>query len=116
MTAQRSLRVSQSIKRELSEMIRRDLKDERIAELVSITEVEMTGDCRSAKVYFSVFGTIEVQKATVAALSEHIGFIRGELGRRLKLRFAPELLFRLDDSLERGAQVSDLLGKISRGE
>lgn len=116
MTAQRSLRVSQSIKRELSEMIRRDLKDDRISGIVSITEVECSSDCRAAKVYISVYGEEDQQQSTIEALKEHLGFIRGELGRRLNLRFAPELQFKLDHSLERGAKVSELLGKISRGE
>lgn len=116
MAAQRSLRVSQSIKRELSEIIRRDLKDDRIAGIVSITDVECTSDCRAAKIFVSVFGEKEQQDSTMEALKEHAGKIRGELGRRLQLRFAPEISFRLDDSLERGAKVSDLLSKISRGE
>lgn len=116
MTSQRALRVSQSIKRELSDMIRKDLKDERIAGIVSITDVECTADCRSARVFISVFGDEEKKNTTIEALKEHVGFIRGELCRRLQLRFAPELHLKLDDSLERGAKVSELLGKIARGE
>jgi ribosome-binding factor A len=97
-------------------MILRDLKSERIKGLVSITEVECTSDCRSVKVFISVFGSEEERKGTLEALNEKVGFIRGEICRRLQLRFAPELQFKLDDSLERGAKVSDLLGRISRGE
>ena len=116
MSGQRAQRVSQAIKRELSDIIRRDLKDERIGGIVSITEVECTPDCRSARVFISVYGTDEQKEGTMAALNEEIGFIRGELGRRLQLRFAPELAIKLDDSLERGAKVTDLISKISRGE
>ena len=116
MSQQRALRVSQSIKRELSDMILRDLKSERIKGIVSITDVESTSDCRSVKVFISVFGSEEERTGTLEALTEKVGFIRGEICRRLQLRFAPELQFKLDDSLERGAKVSDLLGKISRGE
>lgn len=116
MTSQRSLRVSQSIKRELSDLIRKDLKDQRIKGIVSITDVECTSDCRSAKVFISVFGEEAEKKSTMEALNEQVGFIRGELCRRLQLRFAPELHLKLDDSLERGAKVTDLLGKIARGE
>lgn len=116
MSTQRALRVSQSIKRELSEMIRRDLKDDRIGGIVSITEVECTQDCRSARVFISVFGDQEVKDKTMEALNEQVGFMRGELCRRLGLRFAPEMHLKLDDSLERGSKVTDLLGKISRGE
>jgi ribosome-binding factor A len=115
MSSQRALRVSQSIKRELSEMFR-DLKDDRVGGLVSITEVECTSDCRSARVFISIFGDEAVRTTTMEALNAKVGFMRGELCRRLGLRFAPELHLKLDDSLERGSKVTDLLGKISRGE
>ncbi|HEY9778214.1 MAG TPA: 30S ribosome-binding factor RbfA [Planktothrix sp.] len=113
---QRSLRVAQSIKRELADMIRKDIKDDRVGGIVSITEVECTQDLRAAKVYVSIFGDQETREKTMAALQDEVGRIRGELCRRLGLRFAPELSIRLDDSLERGSRVTDLLGKISRGE
>jgi ribosome-binding factor A len=116
MTTQRPLRVSQSIKRELSELIRRDLEDDRIGSIVSITDVECSSDCRAAKVFVSVFGDSTVQANTLSALNEHVGYIRGEICRRLKLRVAPEMVFKLDNSLERGAKVSELINKISRGE
>jgi ribosome-binding factor A len=116
MSTPRSLRVSQQIKRELADIILRDLKDERIAGLVSITDVDSSSDCRAAKVFISVYGEKSQQEGTMQALNDNLGFIRGEICRRLKLRFAPELSFKLDDSLERGAKVSALLAKISRGE
>lgn len=116
MTAPRSVRIAQQIKRELSEIIRRDLKDERIAGIVSVTDVEVSGDCRYVKVFISVYGDEAAQKGTVDALTELTGYIRGEICRRLSMRFAPEMIFRLDNSLERGAKVSELIAKISRGE
>ncbi|MDP3506838.1 MAG: ribosome-binding factor A [Candidatus Melainabacteria bacterium] len=142
MTAERALRVSQSIKKELAEMIQRDLRDERLTGLISITEVECTSDLRSTKIHISVFAPAKTevpagkaedqaeQKPQVSAaaaadlaaekvvecLNEQAGFIRGEICRRLGLRFAPEMVFKLDTSLERGSKVTDLLGKISRGE
>ncbi len=116
MATPRSLRVAQSIKKELAELIMRDLKDERIAGLVSIVDVECSSDCRSARVFVSVFGNELEQESTMEALQDNMGMLRGEVGRRLRLRFAPELHFRLDKSLERGAKVTDLLGKIARGE
>ncbi len=116
MTTQRPLRVSQLIKRELSQMILRDIEDERINGIVSITDVESTNDCRSVKIFVSVFGSPEDQESTITALTNRSSFIRGELGRRLKLKFAPEIQFKLDNSLERGAQVSAIIAKISRGE
>ncbi len=116
MSAERALRVSQAIKRELADMLRKDLRDERLKGLISITEVESTSDLRSVKAFISVFGENAVGTDVVECLNERAGFIRGELCRRLKLRFAPELAFKLDDSLERGSKVNELLGKISRGE
>jgi ribosome-binding factor A len=116
MSTQRALRVSQLIKRELSQMILRDIEDERITGIVSITDVESTNDCRSVKIFVSVFGSAENQESTITALSNRASYIRGELGRRLKLKFAPEIQFHLDNSLERGAQVSAIIAKISRGE
>ena len=116
MTTPRSLRVAQSMKREFASMLSRDLKSEKISGLVSITDIELTPDCRSARIFLSIFGEPEIQNSTIQALSEQVGFIRGELGRRLGLRFAPELAFKLDDSLERGSRVSSLISKISRGE
>jgi len=116
MSPPRSLRVSQQIKRELSELLRRDLKDERIGGIVSITDVECSGDCRYAKIFISVFGDETAQQGTIQALTDHTSFIRGELGRRLGLRFAPEVTFKLDNSLERGAKVSQIIAQVSRGE
>lgn len=116
MSTERALRVAQSIKRELAEMIRRDLKDPRLTGLISITDVECSPDLRATKVFISVFGENINKQAVIECLTEEAGYMRGEICRRLKLRFAPELSFKLDDSLERGAKVSELLGKISRGE
>jgi ribosome-binding factor A len=116
MSGQRPLRVSQSIKRELSQIITRDLDDARISGLVSITDVECAADCRSARVFVSVYGNSDQQENTVQALIDHTGYLRGEICRRLHLRFAPELHFKLDHSLERGARISELINKISRGE
>lgn len=116
MSTPRHLRVAQSIKRELSDLILRGIKDERISGIVSITDVECSNDCRRAKIFISVFGEETQQQNTMSALNDHCGEIRGELGRRLGLRFAPEVMFKLDNSLERGAQVSALINKISRGE
>lgn len=113
----RSDRIGQQIKRELSEMIQRhEIKDDRIGGMVSITDVEVTGDLRNVKVFFSVFGEESQKVGTLAALEGAAGFLRGELCRRLGIRFAPELAFKLDDSLERGQKITDLLEKIKRKE
>lgn len=113
----RSDRVAQQVKRELSEIIQRnEIKDDRLSGLISITEVEVSGDLRSVKVFFSVFGEEHQKVGTLAALENAAGFLRGELCRRLGIKFAPELTFKLDDSLERGNRVTELLEKIKRKE
>ncbi len=113
----RSDRIRQQIKRELAEIIQRnELKDDRISGLVSITEVKVTNDLRNVKVYFSVYGEESQKVGTLAALEAATGFLRGELCRRLGIRFAPELVFQLDDSLEQGERVTELLEKIKRNE
>ena len=111
----RSDRISQQIKRELSEIIQRnDIKDDRIGGLVSITEVQVTGDLRSVKVFFSVFGEETQKVGTLAALENAAPFLRGELCRRLGIKFAPELIFKLDNSFEEGQKVLELLEKIKQ--
>lgn len=116
MSSERALRVSQAIKIELSDMIRKDIRDERIKGLISVTDVETTSDLSSVRAFISVFGENTSGEDVVECLNEKAGYIRGEICRRLKLRFAPAMAFKLDDSLERGSKVNELLGKISRGE
>ena len=113
----RSDRIGQQIKRELSEIIQRnEIKDDRLGGLISITEVRVSGDLRNVKVYFSVYGEEAQKVGTLAALEGAAGFLRGELCRRLGIRFAPELVFKLDDSLERGQRVTERLEKIKNKE
>ena len=113
----RSDRISQQIKRELSEIIQRnEIKDDRIGGIVSITQVRVSGDLHNVKVYFSVYGEDSQRIGTLAALEQASGFLRGELCRRLGIKFAPELIFKLDDSLEKGHKVIELLDKIKRNE
>ncbi|MBY0358412.1 MAG: 30S ribosome-binding factor RbfA [Candidatus Obscuribacterales bacterium] len=100
----------------MSDIILRGLRDPRMGGLISVTDVECSPDCRRARIFISVFGEETQQTGTLEALTDHAGEIRGELGRRLQLRFAPDISFKLDNSLERGAQVSELINKISRGE
>ena len=111
MIPKRLSRVGETIRAEISEMLLRDLKDPRIG-LVTITEVVMSPDLRHAKVYFSRIGTHSESEESLAGLTKASGYIRRELGRRLKLKFAPELRFLHDDSLETGARISDLLREI----
>jgi ribosome-binding factor A len=96
-------------------MILRDLKDDRVAAgMVSVTEVEVSGDLQHARIFVSVYGTEEAQKETMAALTAATGFVRHQLGQRLGLRRVPEVLFKLDQSFERGLRILSLLNHIEQ--
>ncbi len=111
MIPKRLTRVGEAIRAEISQMLLRDIKDPRIG-FVTITEVVMSADLKHAKVYFSHMGTEEERLESHRGLIKASGFMRGELGRRLKLKFAPEIRFFHDDSLETGARISKLLKEI----
>ncbi len=93
---------------ELSELIRTRLKDPRVG-FASITRVEVSGDLRHAKVFVSVMGTPDEQKATMKGLSNASGYLRHELATRIPLRYMPEIGFKLDTSIEEGARVLELI-------
>ena len=107
-------RVSEQIKKELSHIIQQELKDPRIG-FITVTGVETTGDLSQARVYLSVLGSDEQKEATLKALASGTGFLRSELGKRMKLRHTPELLFKFDSSIEYGSRIESLLEDINRG-
>jgi len=93
-------------------MLQREVKDPRIG-FVTITDVHLTADCKLARIFVSVLGTEEERSHSLKGLNQAAGFIRFELGRRLRLRYSPELEFRLDDSLEKEARLEELFGQIN---
>jgi ribosome-binding factor A len=104
--------VGAQVREEIMQIIRRDLKDPRIG-FVSITEVQMSPDLRSARVRVSVLGDEGAQKATLAGLRSARGLIRHELGRRLEnLKFTPDLRFEIDPSIEYSVRISKTLREI----
>jgi ribosome-binding factor A len=112
----RSERVRKAIIREVSDLLHRGLKDPRISGIVSVTDVELSADCRYAKIFVSIFGNQEEQDNTMEGLECSSGFIRSEISKRINMRFAPEISFKMDDSLERGSRVTSIIDKISKGE
>ncbi len=113
----RNERVRKTLMKEIADIIQKDIRDPRIAGVISITDIELAHDNSFAKVYFSVFATNEESKQkTIEALEENVSKIRYEVGKRIRLRLTPELRFIPDDSLERGTHVMDLIDKISKGE
>lgn len=107
--ADRISRISEEIKREISNIIQNELKDPRLPELVSVVSVNVTRDLRYAKVYVSVFGSDEQKENAIEGLKSAAGFIRKEIGNRVKLRYTPEIQFELDNSIEYGAYINKLI-------
>ncbi len=107
-------RVSEQIKKELSQIIQTELKDPRIG-FITVTGVETTSDLSQARVYLSVLGDDEKKEDTLKALESASGFLRSELGKRIKLRHTPELLFKFDNSIEYGSRIESLLDDINKG-
>ena len=95
----RSEKVQVQLKREISRILHEDLKDPRIG-FVTLTRIDLTGDLRYAKVYFSVLGDDADRRSSVEGIQSASGYIRRLVGERLKLRFVPELVFKLDKSIE----------------
>ena len=108
-TFKRSERVSDQMKHEIADILMRKIKDPRIG-FVTVTDVEVADDLRNAKVFVSVYGGDKEE--TLKGLKSATAFIRLELGRRMRMRFIPELLFRFDATVERGAHIMELLHEI----
>jgi ribosome-binding factor A len=110
-------RVAQFMRREIAEILEHRLSDPRLAGLVvSVTDVEVTRDLSSAKVFVSVLETGEARARALDALQSAVGFVRHLLGTRLELREIPEIRFIHDASIERGARVEELLRKLADGQ
>jgi ribosome-binding factor A len=112
MSGHRAVQVGAQVREEIMQIIRRDLKDPRIG-FVSITEVRMSPDLRSARVRVSVLGDEDEARATLAGLKSASGLIRHQLGRRLEnLKFSPDLRFELDPSIEYSVRISKTLREV----
>lgn len=105
-------RVGEQIKKELSQIIQSELKDPRIG-FITVTGVDVTNDLSQAKIFLSVLGTDEQKEETLKALGRGSGFIRSELGKRIRLRKIPELLFRFDASIDYGSKIERLLDQVN---
>ncbi len=101
-------RVSEQIRREIAELVRVEVKDPRVG-MVSITDVEVTPDYAHAKVFFSTLAGSQTVDAVLEGLQKASGFLRRELGKRIRIHTTPQLHFVFDRSLERGADLSKLI-------
>jgi ribosome-binding factor A len=107
----RQEKVQEQLVREISDMIRRDLRDPRLG-FVTLTGAEITRDLQHAKVYISVLGDEEARKQSLKALNSAVGLLRGEFARRAHLRVAPEIEFRFDEGIARGQRIFELLHSV----
>ncbi len=111
--SRRPQRLALEIRHEISMMLFRDLKDRRIG-LVTITGVEMSPDLRHAKVFVSAMGSDAEKKASLDGLNHAAGWIRHELGQRIRIRYLPEIVFLADSSLEYGEHIDQLLDEAKK--
>jgi ribosome-binding factor A len=113
MAGGRRERVEELIVREVSDILRREVKDPRIG-FVTVTEAEVSPDLRQARVFVSVMGSDEEREAALKGLNSAARFIRGQFGKRVAMRVTPELTFRFDTSIDRGARIFELLEQVRR--
>ena len=116
MASQRLNRISEQMKKELSSIIMNEIKDPRVSTMCSIISVKVTPDLKFAKAYVSVYGNDEDKKTSLQGLKNASGFIRKKLGERMKLRNLPEIHFEIDESIEHGARINQLLSEIKKEE
>ena len=113
-TSRRVSRVAELVKREVSQMLLHGIKDDRVgAGMVSVTDVDVSGDLQHAKIFVSIYGTEEAKEETMAGLKSATGYVRSELGQRIRLRRTPEVVFIEDLSIERGTKVLSLLNQLT---
>jgi ribosome-binding factor A len=108
-------RVAELIRREVSQMILSDIKDDRVgAGMVSVTGVDVAGDLQHTKIFVSIYGSDEARAETMEGLKSVTGYVRSELGKRVRLRRTPTVLFVEDKSFDRATQVISLINKLSQ--
>lgn len=113
MTVHRATRVAEVIKHEVADILLHRLKDARVeSSRVSVTDVEVSRDLRHATVFVSVLGEEEQQKEALTGLRSASGYVRSEIGKTIKLRSTPEIHFKLDTSLEKGANIIALMNRL----
>lgn len=111
MPTTRQIRVNELLREEIMRLLMREMRDPRLG-MVSITEVSVSPDLRQAQVYFSTLGDQQARQQTLEALTGAAGFIHRELVKALRMKHVPQLAFRIDDSIERGVRISNLLRQV----
>ncbi|MGN9164075.1 30S ribosome-binding factor RbfA [Tissierellaceae bacterium HCP3S3_D8] len=114
MNSKRINRISGEVKKVVSELLYNGLKDPRVSSMTTVTSVEVTRDLSFANIYISVLGNDREKEDTISGLESAKGFIRNEIGKRIDLRHVPEPIFHLDESIERGIYMTELIEKVNR--
>ena len=113
MTRQRPERFQEALRQEISLIVQNEIKDPRLG-FITITKVDLTKDLRYARVYFSVLGKDADKNKALKGLNSAKGYIKGLVADRIKLRFMPEISFKIDDTLENTQHIYELLNKLER--
>ncbi|MGF0040463.1 30S ribosome-binding factor RbfA [Peptoniphilaceae bacterium SGI.131] len=112
MDIKRTKRIEAEMKKEISLLMANEIKDPRLSAMASITAIELTNDLSQAKIFISVLGDREDKENSLAGLESSKGFIKKELGSRLKLRHIPDLIFKLDETIEHGLYMDKLIDEV----
>lgn len=112
MAKHRIEKVNEEVRKEISEIIRNDIKDPRVNSLVSVIAAEVTPDYKFAKVYISLLGTEEERQDALKGLKSSAGYVRKLLSERMRLRYTPQINFTLDGTIEHGAHIMQILREI----
>jgi ribosome-binding factor A len=110
---QRLARIREQLKEEVSDIIRREVRDPRIG-FLTITDADISADLRHAKVFYTVLGDQTQIDNAQEALNSAAGLIRSQFGQRVRLKFTPEITFHFDSSVQRAARIEELLNQIAR--
>ncbi|WP_027963233.1 30S ribosome-binding factor RbfA [Halalkalibacillus halophilus] len=111
----RANRIGEQMKKELGDILSRKIKDPRVG-FVTVTEVKVTGDLQQAKVYISIYGSEREKEETLVGLAKSKGFIRSEIGNRIRLRKTPEISFEIDEAIEYGNRIESIIHDLNRNE
>ncbi|ACB85028.1 30S ribosome-binding factor RbfA [Natranaerobius thermophilus] len=115
MSGMRKEKLQEELKKIISDILQREVKDPSVG-FVTVTSVDLSGDLRHAKVFVSILGEKENQQDSLRGLEKATGFIRSELGKRVRLRHVPEIVFKFDESIEHGDHINKLLKQMNLGE
>ncbi|MCI8963419.1 MAG: 30S ribosome-binding factor RbfA [Eubacterium sp.] len=112
----KNIRINSEVQREMSQIIREEIKDPRVHPMTSVMAVEVTPDLKFAKIFVSVLGSEEEKEKTMEGLKKSASFARGQLARRMNMRNTPELTFILDNSIEYGVTMSKRIDEVNHRE